>query len=119
MLGRKELMSETPDVEWIIEGVLPAAGRVLLYADSGVGKSFTALDIGLHIATGTPWHGHAVTQGTPSTTWPQRTLRRSMGAYRRGRNSTRGSRAGKRRTLSSRTHPSILTLPRSTSQPLA
>jgi RecA-family ATPase len=63
MLGRQDLMSETPDIDWIIADVLPAANRALLYADSGVGKSFTALDIALHIATGLRWQGHAVKQG--------------------------------------------------------
>jgi len=63
MQGMEELMSEQSDVDWLVEGVLPAAGRVLLYADSGVGKSFTALDIALHVAMGRPWQGHAVKQG--------------------------------------------------------
>jgi RecA-family ATPase len=64
MLGRRELLAGSPNVDWLIDGVLPVKRRALLYADSGVGKSLVALDIGLHVATGLPWQGRAIKQGT-------------------------------------------------------
>jgi putative DNA primase/helicase len=59
----EELMAGPPQVDWVVDGVLPAKRRALLYAESGVGKSFTALDMGLHIATGKSWQGRRVHQG--------------------------------------------------------
>ena len=59
----EELMSTPAKIDWLIEGVFIANSRALMHAESGVGKTYTALDIGLHIATGLPWHGHEVKQG--------------------------------------------------------
>ena len=39
----------------IIEDVLPKADLAMIYGESGVGKSFVALDMGFAIATGTDW----------------------------------------------------------------
>ena len=61
--GLEELMSTPAKTDWLVESVVIAKSRALLHAESGVGKTYTALDIGLHIATGLPWHGHAVKQG--------------------------------------------------------
>ena len=44
-----------PDPSWLIEGVIPQEAVTQLYGDSGVGKTFVALDMALSIATGTPW----------------------------------------------------------------
>ena len=59
----EDLMSTPAKTDWLVEGVFIAKSRALLHAESGVGKTYTCLDIGLHIATGLPWHGHAVKQG--------------------------------------------------------
>jgi hypothetical protein len=59
----EDLMSKPAKTDWLVEGVLVAKSRALLHAESGVGKTYTALDISLHIATGQPWQGHAVKQG--------------------------------------------------------
>lgn len=48
---------------WIIKNVLPRAELVVLYGESGAGKSFTALDLLAAIARGVPWRGHHVTPG--------------------------------------------------------
>jgi|SRR5579862_9740158 len=49
---------------WLIEGILPATADAKLISLSGFGKTFLALDIAMHIATGTPWLGkYAVKRG--------------------------------------------------------
>jgi hypothetical protein len=47
----------------LIAGVLQEGTFAVLYGDSNAGKTFAALDASLCIASGVPWHGHAVIQG--------------------------------------------------------
>jgi len=47
----------------LIKGVLGREGLSVLYGDSNVGKTFVALDLAFHIATGKPWRGRRVEQG--------------------------------------------------------
>ncbi len=51
---------DLPPIEWLIDGVIPSGGQVVLFGPSGEGKSFVALDMAFSVATGRPWHGHAV-----------------------------------------------------------
>lgn len=53
---------DMPPVEWIIENYLPELGMSALYGPPGVFKSFVALDMGLSVAYGLPWHGMTVKQ---------------------------------------------------------
>ena len=53
-------MRNRPRPEWIIPGFLHERKRNLIFGDSNTGKSFLAADIGLCIATGRAWHGHAI-----------------------------------------------------------
>lgn len=48
---------------WIIKDVLPRAEVVMVYGESGSGKSFAVLDLGGAVARGVPWRGHRVKQG--------------------------------------------------------
>lgn len=49
---------------WLVEDVIPASADVKLISPSGFGKTFAALDLTMHVATGRPWLGtHAVKQG--------------------------------------------------------
>lgn len=48
---------------WIVKGVLPEAELVVLFGESGSGKSFVALDIAGAIARGVEWRGRKVKQG--------------------------------------------------------
>jgi len=52
-----------PAPEWIIKGVLPKAALVVLYGESGSGKSFVALDMAMAIARGIAWRDRRVCQG--------------------------------------------------------
>lgn len=48
-----------PPLEWDIEGMVVSGGLSSIIGAPGVGKSFVALDMLLHMATGTPWQGKA------------------------------------------------------------
>lgn len=52
-----------PPPTWVIKGVLPKAELVVLYGESGSGKSFMALQLAGAISRGVPWRGHRVKQG--------------------------------------------------------
>lgn len=52
-----------PPIEWLVEGIIPKGALCMLYAPSGVGKSWLALDLAHHIATGRRWLGREVAQG--------------------------------------------------------
>lgn len=49
---------------WLIKGWLPDSGLAMLFGPSGAGKTFCALDMAASIASGKPWHGHKVSQGS-------------------------------------------------------
>lgn len=49
---------------WLIKGWLPDSGLAMLFGPSGAGKTFCALDMAASIASGKPWHGHRVSQGS-------------------------------------------------------
>jgi hypothetical protein len=48
---------------WLVDGILTENGLSVLWGRSGAMKSFVALDIGLCVGTGLPWHGRAVKAG--------------------------------------------------------
>ncbi|RJG45465.1 AAA family ATPase [Mesorhizobium sp. DCY119] len=55
-------IAHLPDPEWLIDGLLPQSGFVVLFGPAGSKKSFIGLDWASSIATGLPWAGHAVQQ---------------------------------------------------------
>ncbi|HXD16025.1 MAG TPA: helicase RepA family protein [Vicinamibacterales bacterium] len=54
---------DLPDPVWQIDGVIEQGALACVFGPPGDGKSFLALDWGLCIATGTPWHGRNVRRG--------------------------------------------------------
>lgn len=48
---------------WLIKHVLPHAELGVKFGDSGSGKSFMALDMGMAVACGVPWRGHKTVKG--------------------------------------------------------
>lgn len=50
---------------WLIEGLLPVGGSMLLYGDPKVGKSYAALQLACNIASGTEWLGFPIPQAMP------------------------------------------------------
>jgi RecA/RadA recombinase len=51
-----------PPPEWLIKGILPKAELVVLFGESGAGKSFVALDMAGALDRGVGWRGHRVKQ---------------------------------------------------------
>lgn len=50
-------------VSWQVEGLIEANTTGVFFGDPGSYKSFLAIDIALHCASGKPWHGSPVKQG--------------------------------------------------------
>lgn len=48
---------------YIVRDLIAAGSAVVIYGDSNSGKTFFALDLCLHVATGRPWRGHRVQRG--------------------------------------------------------
>jgi len=57
------LFAGRPAPRWIVKGVLPRAELVVLFGESGSGKSFMALDLASCVARGTPWRGRRTHAG--------------------------------------------------------
>lgn len=55
--------SSGPEPEWLIEDTIPDADFGLIYGPSGSRKSFVAINMGFHIASGSPWNGKETRQG--------------------------------------------------------
>ena len=62
-IGVGELCSLPPAENWLVKGYLALDSLTVLFGDPGCGKSFIAIDIACHIATGRPWRGCAVKPG--------------------------------------------------------
>ena len=52
-----------PNQEWLVEDVLPMRGFGLVFGKPRSFKSFTAMDLALHVALGLPWAGKRVEEG--------------------------------------------------------
>lgn len=53
----------TQSALFVVEGLIPT-GLTLFLGIPSTGKTFLAIDLGLHLAAGQPWFGHAVRQGS-------------------------------------------------------
>ncbi len=53
-----------PKVDWMIDGLLLERSLAVMFGAGATFKSFLALDIALHLATGRSWHGRPVLAGT-------------------------------------------------------
>lgn len=52
-----------PPVEWLIHDAVPKSGIIGVIGAKGAMKTFVALDLALHAATGRSWHGRVVAPG--------------------------------------------------------
>lgn len=52
-----------PPIEWVVDGVIPASGLVVIYGKPGAAKGFLAMDLAFSVATATPWAGRTVKPG--------------------------------------------------------
>lgn len=57
-------LKERPDPEWLVDGVMEANSMVMLSGAPGQGKSFLALDMALHVASGKAWCGRPTLAGS-------------------------------------------------------
>jgi hypothetical protein len=62
-LARASDLLYRPAPSWLVEGVLPEQGLFTLFGQSGVGKSFVALDLALSVANGIEWLGQRTRRG--------------------------------------------------------
>ncbi len=58
-----EFAADNQPLTWLIKGVLPRADTIVLFGESGSGKTFLMLDMVGAIARGVEWGGKRVTQG--------------------------------------------------------
>lgn len=58
-----QLLEHQDPPAWLIKNVLLEHGTTTLFAESGAGKSFVAIDMALHIAAGKEWQGHKTKVG--------------------------------------------------------
>lgn len=72
---------------WLVKRLIPAGGLTLVYGHPGSGKSFLAMDLALHVATGADWHDRKVVPGLVVylAAEGQGGLRLRVDAYRRER----------------------------------
>jgi len=63
LLGISELLSNPRPTDWLIRDYLDKGALACLFGASGTMKSFVALDLGLCVAAGRPWHGCSVKPG--------------------------------------------------------
>lgn len=53
----------TQRYEWVVEDIIPKGEQVLVFGDSGSGKSFSIFDMSIHVALGKPFFGKNVEPG--------------------------------------------------------
>ena len=57
-----EVFMQRPAPRWIVKGLVPEGDLLVLFGETGAGKSFVALDIFGAVARGVPWRGLRVRQ---------------------------------------------------------
>jgi putative DNA primase/helicase len=55
---------ELAQINWIVDDYIESDSLAQVFGDPGGGKSFVSIDIACCVATGRPWHGHEVKQGS-------------------------------------------------------
>ena len=55
-----DTINDIGDTQWLIEDIIPNESLIILYGQSGCGKTFIALDMTLHIAHNIPWKKQSI-----------------------------------------------------------
>ncbi len=58
-----ELAKQTGGTAYLVKGLLQRRSHAVVYGPPGAGKTFVALDMAYHVASGLPWQDHRVHQG--------------------------------------------------------
>ena len=58
-------LENLPKLDWLIKDILVDGGIATIYGESGSTKSFLAIDLAMHLATGSKWFGLEVNRGIP------------------------------------------------------
>ncbi len=59
-----ELLSYAKDVSWLVPGLIPVQGAIIVGGQEGVGKSWLALDLAVSASRGLPWLGALPTRAS-------------------------------------------------------
>lgn len=62
-LSIRDLYSDSRPTHWIVKNYLDRGSLAMVFGKSGTYKSFAVIDMGLSVATNTPWHGNPVRRG--------------------------------------------------------
>jgi hypothetical protein len=60
----RDLLTGPKASRWLVRKWIEAGSLALIFGESTAGKTFAVLDWACCVATGKPWHGHAVEQGS-------------------------------------------------------
>lgn len=63
LVPASEIIKNVKPIDWLILGLIERNSFAEIFGESGTFKSFVALDMGLCVGTGTPYHGREVTKG--------------------------------------------------------
>ncbi|MDK2741966.1 MAG: AAA family ATPase [Nitrospira sp. BO4] len=56
LVSFESIMEEPlPPIEWVVEPLIPRQSRIIVFGEYGSMKSWTLLDLSLHLAAGHPW----------------------------------------------------------------
>ena len=58
-------LDNLPKINWLIKDILVDGGIATIYGESGSTKSFLAIDLALHLASGSEWFGLPVSREIP------------------------------------------------------
>ncbi|MEC8848757.1 MAG: AAA family ATPase [Pseudomonadota bacterium] len=64
LVTARDLIANVRPPQWLVTDLIEADTLAQLFGQSGAGKSFVAIDWACCIATGEPWHGRPVRQGS-------------------------------------------------------
>lgn len=59
----RDLLKTPPTQYWLVKYLVPADATIVIFGESGCGKSFVTIDLLCHIAAGLPWRGNKTKQG--------------------------------------------------------
>lgn len=56
-IGRSLSTATANQKKWLVDGIIPRTGLIMLYGETGIGKSYAAIDLAFAITAGSDWAG--------------------------------------------------------------